>query len=132
VAVLMSQKRRHSTWIRSYLRRRHQESVYYSLLPDLAELHPEKFRQFFAHGIWDIWGVVSTHWTSNTGGLLLVCPRVSFAKFHTSDYSWRLVMRKLATRRTILIWRFFKNSFKSTFKRNFILLTNVKTIIESR
>jgi len=43
----MSQKRRHSTWVRSYLRRRHQDSVYYSLLPDLAELHREKFRQFF-------------------------------------------------------------------------------------
>jgi len=44
--------------------------------------------------------------------------------------SWRLVTRKLATRRAILIWRFF-NSFKSTFKRNFILLTHVKTIIDS-
>jgi len=65
VAVLTSQKRRHSTWIRNYLCCHHQESVYYSLLPDLAELHREKFHQFFAHGIWDIWGVVSTHWTSN-------------------------------------------------------------------
>ena len=46
VAVTMSQKRRHSTWVRSYLRRRHQESVYYSLLPDLKQHHREKFRNF--------------------------------------------------------------------------------------
>jgi len=48
VAVTMSQKRRHSTWVRSYLPRRHQESVYYSLPPDLEGRHREKLNIFCA------------------------------------------------------------------------------------
>jgi len=35
----VTEKRRHSTWVRSYLRRCQQESVYYSLFPDLKERH---------------------------------------------------------------------------------------------
>ena len=46
VAVTMSQKRQRSTWVRNYLWHRHQDSVYYSLLPDLKVRHREKFRNF--------------------------------------------------------------------------------------
>jgi len=74
--------------VRSYLRRHHQESVYYSLLPDLQKTSPWKIPQFFC--AWnlrrnnDVISMRLHDWL--TGGLLLVCPLVvSFAKFHTSD-----------------------------------------------
>ena len=41
-----ARKRERSTWVHIYLQKRHQYGVYTSLLPDLADYHKEKFRNF--------------------------------------------------------------------------------------
>ena len=138
VAVLMSQKDGIPHGYAVILRRRHHESVYYSLLPDLAELHREKFRQFLRmefETFEELFQLIEPA-IGKFGRPVVCCWFVRLCRSPNSTRptrptSWRLVTRKLATCRTMLIWQFF-NSFKSTFERNFILSSHVKTIIESR